>query len=91
MEFYWDTFYADIQTYSDPKYDKNSISDHFYYIVSSILITATEQGFKRGVAFALRLSSEVFSTPDLHRGEVKEEYGRLKVPVKLNSKILEAG
>jgi hypothetical protein len=81
--FYWDKLFDVVEKHVDPKYDLTSFSNHVYNIIAGFGHAERMQGFKRGITFAMKLTTETSYTPDMDRSDVEQEYRRYESPVEL--------
>jgi len=81
-ELLWDKLENDIETIADPKYDKDSVSDHFRDLISEFSIAESTQAFKMGVDFTLQLVAAIQSAPLSDFDEYIKNISPLKVKVK---------
>ncbi len=82
-KFYWDTLMTAVEQYADPKYDRNSLSNHFYYIACGLSHAEVMRGFQRGITFAMRMMADTLYTPERTRNAAEEAYKRFLQPVEL--------
>ena len=80
--FYWDKLFESVGALADPKYDKTDVSNHLYDIVSPYGSAERLQGWKHGIAFALRLIIETLHTPEMTRKEAEKQYKHIASPLK---------
>jgi len=76
ITLYWSKFFESLEIYTNPKYEKGDIYDHFSSIMCGLGRGERMQGFKRGLTLGLKLPLAVASEDRSH-GEVEEEYRQL--------------
>lgn len=80
-DYYWKKLLERVKYVADPKYDKNSVSDHFFIIAS--LLTCAEQlhGFRMGINYILQLVTASQNTPSKEKFKLNQDYERLVSPL----------
>lgn len=78
------TLIEHIEQYADPKYDKESINEHFSGIISSLSDAKRMTGLKEGISLALQFFYLKSETPDIPLDEMEQDFLERLCPVKLS-------
>ena len=75
--FYYNALYDDLKLFAAPQY-KDEVEGHFYGLICGLTRSSEVQAFKRGLAYALRLSAECSISPsDFTKAQTEDNYRRV--------------